>query len=171
MEETQVLGNGEKRRKTAKPHPESAFGWVPTGWALGRSLIEPRKVKQDVQKVHENVTFIEFWAFTFGAIFWGVQNNTFRTLNRTFGVPVFGALCKGSGQSQISAPSSNSLFLFFTRAALFVERQMIYPFWPTASSTEVDKFRSGKRGHYGRGFSLEQSSRILESLIRLISGE
>ena len=29
----------EKGRKTAKTHPESAFGWVLIGWALGRSLI------------------------------------------------------------------------------------------------------------------------------------
>ena len=31
--------HGEKRRETAKTHPEPAFGWVLIGWALGRSLI------------------------------------------------------------------------------------------------------------------------------------
>ena len=31
---------GEKGRETANTHPESAFGWVLIGWALGRSLIQ-----------------------------------------------------------------------------------------------------------------------------------
>ena len=32
------LLHGEKGKKTAKTHPESAFGWVLIGWVLGRSL-------------------------------------------------------------------------------------------------------------------------------------
>ena len=32
------LLNGANGRKTANTHPESAFGWVLIGWALGRPL-------------------------------------------------------------------------------------------------------------------------------------
>ena len=35
------LLHGAKGRKTANTHPESAFGWVLIGWALGLSLIIP----------------------------------------------------------------------------------------------------------------------------------
>ena len=34
----QQLLHGAKGRETANTHPESAFGWVLIGWALGRSL-------------------------------------------------------------------------------------------------------------------------------------
>ena len=36
-----------KRRKTANTHPESAFGWVFIGWALGRSLKYPEDVNAE----------------------------------------------------------------------------------------------------------------------------
>ena len=74
--------HGAKGRKTANTHPESAFGWVLIGWALGCSLIS--------YKEHR-------WHISLGPTRKFRHARVFRTHSDTQAVPAFHCIRVSNG--------------------------------------------------------------------------